>query len=76
MPQAWLALNGMVPDLMGSCWWGDQGGLVTRLKDLVCVWFCNTFGPWPNSKGCHGLRKPNNNGDWISHQTDGMRALE
>ena len=48
---------------------------MTRLKDLVRVWFCNTSGPWPNPTGGHGLRESNNNGNWISRQPDGMRAL-
>lgn len=48
---------------------------MTRLKDLVHVWLCNFFGPWLNSKGCHVLREPNNNEDWIAHGPGEMRAL-
>lgn len=48
---------------------------MTRLKDLVHVWLCNFLGPWLNSRGCHVLREPNNNEDWISCGPGEMRAL-
>lgn len=67
------SMAGTISDLMGSCWPGDKGGLVTRLKDPVYVWLYNTFGPWTNSRGCHGLR--DYNGDWISHGPGRMRVL-